>query len=63
MAERVRLSGLIAPVFAPVHRDIQRHGHTRYVLTGGRGSGKSSFTALEVWLLLVRNPGCHALVL
>lgn len=64
MGERaVRLSGLIAPVFAPVHRDIQRHGHTRYVLTGGRGSGKSSFAALEMWLILLRRPDCHGLVL
>lgn len=59
----VRLSTVIAPVFAPLHRDIQRHGHTRYVLTGGRGSGKSSFVALEMWLLLLRHTDCHGLVM
>lgn len=59
----VRLSGLIAPAYRALHRDIQRHGHTHYVLTGGRGSGKSSFAALEVWLILLRHPDCHGLVL
>lgn len=58
-----RLAELIAPAFYGAHRDVQAHGHVHYLLTGGRGSCKSTFVALEVILLLRRNPDCHALVL
>ncbi|MEG2698956.1 MAG: phage terminase large subunit, partial [Ruthenibacterium sp.] len=34
-----------------------------YLLTGGRGSCKSTFVAIEVLLLLKKHPDCHALVL
>lgn len=42
------MRGLIAPPFLPVHQDIQAGGHTHYWLSGGRGSGKSSFASLEI---------------
>ena len=58
----IRLSDIIAPAFREVHRDIKAHGHTEYVLNGGRGSGKSSFAGVEVVLALKRNPDMHALV-
>lgn len=58
----IRLSDIIAPAFREVHRDIKAHGHTEYVLNGGRGSGKSSFAVVEVVLALKRNPDMHALV-
>lgn len=58
-----RLTAQIAPAFYAVHRDVQAHGHVHYVLTGGRGSCKSTFAAIEVLLLLKKYPDCHALVL
>lgn len=38
----------IAPVYMPLHEDIQAQRHQYYNLPGGRGSGKSSFCALEI---------------
>lgn len=38
----------IAPVYMPLHEDIQAQQHQYYNLPGGRGSGKSSFCALEI---------------
>ena len=38
----------IAPVYLPLHEDIQAQQHQYYNLPGGRGSGKSSFCALEI---------------
>lgn len=38
----------IAPVYLPLHEDIQAQRHQYYNLPGGRGSGKSSFCALEI---------------
>ena len=59
----IKLSSLIGPSFyAPAH-DVFIHGHTHYDLSGGRGSLKSSFVSLIVPLLLIQNPGTHALVL
>lgn len=59
----VRLSEKIGSAFYDVARDVFRHGHTHYDLSGGRGSLKSSAVSLMVPLLLVANPGTHALVL
>ena len=38
----------IAPVYFPLHDDIQAGTHTVYNLPGGRGSCKSSFVSLEI---------------
>lgn len=38
----------IAEVYHPLHEDISKGQHQFYNLPGGRGSGKSSFCALEV---------------
>ena len=38
----------IAPVYYALHDDIQQAQHQYYNLPGGRGSGKSSFCALEI---------------
>ena len=38
----------IAPVYIPLHEDIQTAAHQYYNLPGGRGSGKSSFVSLEI---------------
>ena len=54
---------MIAGSFSNLHLDILDHAHTEYVLTGGRGSTKSSFISLELISLLENNPTWHALVL
>ena len=38
----------IAPVYLPLHEDIKAAAHQYINLPGGRGSGKSSFCALEI---------------
>lgn len=60
---RIKLSDKMAPSFFSVHLDVKQHGHTHYVLAGGRGSTKSSYVSLEILLLLMQNPECHAVVL
>lgn len=57
------LSKKIGPAFYDIAHDIFRHGHTHYDFSGGRGSLKSSTVSILVPLLLVSNPGTHALVL
>lgn len=60
---QIKLSDKMAPSFFFVHKDVKQHGHTHYVLAGGRGSTKSSYVSLEILLLLMQNPECHAVVL
>ena len=57
------LSEKIGPAFYDIAHDIFHHGHTHYDFSGGRGSLKSSTVSIIVPLLLVGNPGTHALVL
>ena len=59
----IRLSEKIGPAFYDVAHDVFRHGHTHYDFSGGRGSLKSSTVSVLVPLLLIKNPGTHALVL
>ena len=59
----VRLSKVLGPAFYGFARDVLGHGHTHYDLSGGRGSLKSSTVSILVPLLLIQNPGIHALVL
>lgn len=61
--KQVKLSDIIAGHFHKLHRDIMEHGHTYYWEEGGRGSTKSSHISIEVVLLLLKNPNCHAVVL
>lgn len=51
-----RLSNVINPVFHELHKDIKAGDHLRYVLKGGRGSGKSSNIAIELILYLINYP-------
>ena len=60
---KVRLSEKIGPAFYGVAHDVFHHGHTHYDFSGGRGSLKSSTVSVLVPLLLINNPGTHALVL
>lgn len=62
MAE-IKLSDHIGPAFYSLAHDVFQHGHTHYDLSGGRGSLKSSTVSEFVPLLLIANPGTHALVL
>ena len=59
----IRLSEKIGSAFYDVAHDVFHHGHTHYDFSGGRGSLKSSAVSIIVPLLLVSNPGTHALVL
>lgn len=59
----IRLSEKIGPAFYDIAHDVFCHGHTHYDFSGGRGSLKSSTVSIIVPLLLVGNPGTHALVL
>lgn len=58
----VRLSQVIGPAFHKLARDAFEHKHTHYDLSGGRGSLKSSCVSVLVPLLLIANPGTHAVV-
>lgn len=58
----IKLSEVIGGAFRDVARDVFRHGHTHYDLSGGRGSLKSSFVSEVVPILLVQNPTYHACV-
>lgn len=59
----INIADSIARSFDSVFWDVQDHGHTFYWLPGGRGSTKSSFIGIEVPLLLMQHPQCHAVVL
>ena len=59
----IRLSEKIGSAFYDVTHDVFLHGHTHYDFSGGRGSLKSSTVSVLVPLLLINNPGTHALVL
>lgn len=58
-----KLSALISPAFYDAHRQIKAGKVDELVAKGGRGSTKSSFISIELILLLLRHPDCHAVVL
>ncbi|WP_301859559.1 PBSX family phage terminase large subunit [uncultured Megasphaera sp.] len=60
---QIRVSTLVAPHFAGVHRACNQHAYTHYWLKGGRGSTKSSYISIELILQLLRHPDCHAVVM
>ncbi|MDO4920937.1 MAG: PBSX family phage terminase large subunit [Phascolarctobacterium sp.] len=57
------IASITAPAFDIVFYDLQAHKHTFYWLAGGRGSTKSSFVGINVPLLMLQHPVCHAVVL
>jgi len=59
----IRLSELLAKPYYELHRAVKNHDYTHFDLSGGRGSLKSSTVSIEVILLILRNPDCHALVM
>lgn len=61
--KEVNIADLIAPSFDDLFFDIQEHKYTHYWTEGGRGSTKSSLHSINIPLLLIQNPQCHAVVL
>jgi len=53
----------ISPNFLDVYRDIWAGKHREYILSGGRGSAKSSFGSLIAIEQLLNNPQVHGLAL
>lgn len=60
---KVNVASLVSPAFDDAFWDIQEHEHTFYWFAGGRGSTKSSFVGVDIPLLLMQHPQCHAVVL
>jgi PBSX family phage terminase large subunit len=60
---KIKLTDCIAPSFYKLHDDLKRGKHTHYWLSGGRGSTKSSWAALEIVLGLMREPQANGVVL
>ena len=58
----VKISELVAPCFAQVYREARSGQHDELWLTGGRGSGKSSFVSLYIMLGLLRDEQANAIV-
>lgn len=59
-----KISKLISPAFYEVHRAIRNGEIDELVCKGGRGSTKSSaIGGIELPLMLVKHPDCHAVVL
>lgn len=56
MADKIRLSNLIAQPFKKLHQAVKHHDYTHYWLKGGRGSTKSSFVSLEFILQMMKHP-------
>lgn len=59
----VKISEIISPAFVESHRAVKAGGINELVEKGGRGSTKSSFISLELILLLLKHPDCHAVVM
>ena len=57
-----KLSDLIGPAFVSVHQAVKSGDYHRFLLAGGRGSGKSSFVSLEILLGLMRDPRAGAII-
>ena len=58
----IPLSDCIISKYYDVLLDVLQHQHTHYVGKGGRGSTKSSFFGgICIPLLIIQNPGVHAL--
>lgn len=59
----VQLSKVISPAFYDLHQNIRSGGVDEVVCKGGRGSTKSSWVSIELILMLLEHPDCHAVVL
>ena len=59
---KIRLSGLIAPSFYELHRELKAELYDEYWLKGGRGSTKSTFISIEILLGIIKDPEANAVV-
>ena len=53
---QIKLSTVLTKSFIPVHKEIKKSKFLKYVLKGGRASGKSSFIAQEIILDIIKYP-------
>ena len=60
---RVALTEIIAPSFYEVHHAVKSDAATHFLLGGGRGSTKSSFTPTEIVLGIISDPNANAIAL
>ncbi len=58
-----KLSDLISPAFRESHTAVKNGTINELVEKGGRGGAKSSFISIEILLLMLKNPQCHAVVM
>lgn len=58
-----RLSELISPAFKESHRAVKSGAINELVEKGGRGGAKSSYISIEIILLMLQHPSCHAVVM
>lgn len=58
-----KLSELVSPAFSDSHKAIKNGDINELVEKGGRGGAKSSYISIEVILLLLQHPDCHAVVM
>lgn len=58
-----KISGIISPAFHNSHRAIKSGTINELVEKGGRGSTKSSFISIELLILMLKHPECHAVVM
>lgn len=56
LLERLDVCQHLAPVYLPLHADIEVGAHQYYNLPGGRGSCKSSFASLEIVNGVMKDP-------
>ncbi|MGG1598048.1 PBSX family phage terminase large subunit [Paenibacillus naphthalenovorans] len=63
MLNAVKLTDIIAPSFYEVHHAVKQDTATHFLLGGGRGSTKSSFTPTEIVLGMISDPNANALAL
>lgn len=59
---RVKLKDLIAPSFYGIHRQIKRGEVDELWLKGGRGSTKSTFSAVQIILGMMKDPNANAVI-
>lgn len=58
----VRLSQLVAPCYGPLYQAMRQQACDEMWLSGGRGSGKSSFCSLAIAMGLLRDREANAII-
>ena len=63
MLTTCKLSDLISPAFRESHQAVKAGSINELVEKGGRGGAKSSYISIEIILLMLQHPSCHAVVM